>query len=128
MSLQSQPLWRQSSPEHHVVNDPNTTLHDLATKLIQVITTNADLTPFTALGPYHILKMPFKSKWIRQNTIAFHFSGNSTTIQNIHTKTRHQISSLISILVSLILSVLPKNDNKTNYLKTTYSSLPQQSQ
>jgi hypothetical protein len=32
-------LWRQSHPVHHVVDDPNTIPLDLATRLIQVITT-----------------------------------------------------------------------------------------
>jgi hypothetical protein len=32
-------LWRQSNPVHHVVDDPNTIPLDLATRLIQVITT-----------------------------------------------------------------------------------------
>jgi hypothetical protein len=32
-------LWRQSNPVHHIVDDPNTIPLDLATRLIQVITT-----------------------------------------------------------------------------------------
>jgi hypothetical protein len=44
---------------HQVADDPHTIPLDLATRLIQVSLQDVDLTVFTVLGPYHILKMPF---------------------------------------------------------------------
>ncbi len=69
---------------------------------------NVDLTVFSTLGPYHILKMPFTTQLTKWLTTIFHSSGKNTITQNIHTPTRHQTFSLIPILVSLVLSVLQR--------------------
>ncbi len=79
---------------------------------------NVDLTVFTVLGPYHILKIPSTThltKWLKT---VFHFSGNNTITQNTHTLTVHQTFSLISILVSLVLSVLQLKCQHNPLLKT----------
>ena len=55
-------LWCQSNPVHHVVDAPNTITLDIVTRLIQVITNKMDLTMFTVLRTYQILKMPFTTQ------------------------------------------------------------------
>ena len=83
---------------------------------------NVDPTVSTALGPCHIFKTPYKSRPIKSNTIAFHFSGNSTITQNIHTQTRLQNYSLMSFLVSLVPCVLTMKA-QPNLLLATHLSL-----
>ncbi len=99
-------LWRHSSPEHHV-DDPNTIPLDLATRLIQVITTKrrSDIVYCASALPHleNALQKPMDET---KHNHFFIFSGNNTNIQNIHTKTRHQAFSLISILVRIVWNVL----------------------
>jgi hypothetical protein len=100
-------LWCQSSPVHHIVDDPNTIPLDLATRLIQVITTKrgSDSVYRAWALPAHLENaLHHSSDQMTHNR--FSFSGNNAITQNTHTPTRHQTFSLKSILVNLVLSVL----------------------
>jgi hypothetical protein len=106
-------LWHQSNPVHHVVDDPNTIPLDLATRLIQVITTRrgSDSVYCAWALPAH-LESALHHTTDQMTHNRFHFSGNNTITQNTHTPTRQQTFSLISTLVSLVLSV-PQNEMST---------------
>ncbi len=93
-------------PVYHVVDNPNTIPLDLATRLIQIITTkrgsNSVYSDWALQHLENALHSP--TDQVTHN----HFSGNNTITQNTQTPTRHQTFSLISILVSLVLSVLQR--------------------
>ena len=99
-------LWRQSNPVHHVVDDPYTIILDLATRLIQVITTKHGSNSVYRAWALPHLENALHNPTHQMTHNHFSFSGNNTVIQNIHTPTRHQTFSLIPILVSLVLRVL----------------------
>jgi hypothetical protein len=104
-------LWRQSNPVYHVVDDPNTIPLDLATRLIQVITTKRGSDSVYRAWALPHLENALHHPTDQMTHNRFHFSGNNTTTQNTHTPTRHQTFSLISILVSLVLSVMKGQHN-----------------